>query len=186
MKERFDKLGELWGNLAASKKLTLVIALVGIIGLSIGILSWSGESSSMRVLVSRADSKDLAEVVEILKANQVPFEYSEAGDSILVPEDKRAAMRMELAMKGLPKTGDVGFEIFDEGNFGISDFVQRTNHTRAIQGELARTISMMDAIRSAKVFVVGENNLLLSEDPNDRPSASVYVDTGEIPLIKVM
>ena len=88
-------------------------------------------------------------------------------------------MRMELAMKGLPKTGDVGFEIFDEGNFGISDFVQRTNHTRAIQGELARTISMMDAIRSAKVFVVKpENNLLLSEDPNDRPSASVYVDTG--------
>ena len=179
MKERFDKLGELWGNLAASKKLTLLIALVGIIGLSIGILSWSGESSSMRVLVSGADSKDLAEVVEILKANQVPFEYSEAGDSILVPEDKRAAMRMELAMKGLPKTGDVGFEIFDEGNFGISDFVQRTNHTRAIQGELARTISMMDAIRSAKVFVVKpENNLLLSEDPNDRPSASVYVDTG--------
>ena len=73
----------------------------------------------------------------------------------------------------------MGYEIFDEGNFGISDFVQRTNHTRAIQGELARTISMMDAIRSAKVFVVKpENNLLLSEDPNDRPSASVYVDTG--------
>ena len=133
----------------------------------------------MRVLVSGADSKDLAEVVEILNSKQIPFEYSESGDSILVPEDKRAEMRMELAMKGLPKTGDVGFEIFDEGNFGISDFVQRTNHTRAIQGELARTISMMDAIRSAKVFVVKpENNLLLSEDPNDRPSASVYVDTG--------
>ena len=133
----------------------------------------------MRVLVSGADSKDLGEVVEILKSNQIPYEYNEAGDSILVPEDKRASMRMELAMKGLPKTGDVGFEIFDEGNFGISDFVQRTNHTRAIQGELARTISMMDAIRSAKVFVVKpENNLLLSEDPNDRPSASVYVDTG--------
>jgi flagellar M-ring protein FliF len=133
----------------------------------------------MRVLVSGADSKDLAEVVEILNSKQIPFEYSETGDSILVPDDKRAEMRMELAMKGLPKTGDVGFEIFDEGNFGISDFVQRTNHTRAIQGELARTISMMDAIRSAKVFVVKpENNLLLSEDPNDRPSASVYVDTG--------
>ena len=133
----------------------------------------------MRILVSGADAKDLGEVVDIFKTNQVPFEYNEAGDSILVPEEHRTAMRMELAIKGLPKTGDVGFEIFDEGNFGISDFVQRTNHTRAIQGELARTISMMDAIRSAKVFVVKpENNLLLSEDPNDRPSASVYVDTG--------
>ena len=117
-------------------------------------MSWSGGSTAMRPLVSGADAKDLGEVVEILNANQIPYEYNEAGDSILVPEDKRASMRMELAMKGLPKTGDVGFEIFDEGNFGISDFVQRTNHTRAIQGELARTISMMDAIRSSKVFVV--------------------------------
>ena len=179
MKERFEKLNELWGQLPASRKLGLGVALIGIIGLSIGILSWSGGSSDMRVLVSGADAKDLGEVVDVLKSNQVPFEYSESGDTILVPEEKRAAMRMELAMKGLPKSGDVGFEIFDEGNFGISDFVQRTNHTRAIQGELARTITMMDAIRSAKVFVVKpENNLLLSEDPNDRPSASVYVDTG--------
>jgi flagellar M-ring protein FliF len=179
MKERFEKLIELWGQLPATRKLGLGVALLGIIGLSIGILSWSGGSSDMRVLVSGADAKDLGEVVDVLKSNQVPFEYSESGDTILVPEEKRAAMRMELAMKGLPKSGDVGFEIFDEGNFGISDFVQRTNHTRAIQGELARTITMMDAIRSAKVFVVKpENNLLLSEDPNDRPSASVYVDTG--------
>lgn len=179
MKERFDKLSELWSNLDSGRKLTLIVAIVGILGLSIGIISWSGGSTQMRVLVSGAEAKDLSDVVDVLKANQVEFEYSENGDTILVPEDKRAAMRMELAMKGLPRSGDVGFEIFDEGNFGISDFVQRTNHTRAIQGELARTITMMDAISSAKVFIVKpENNLLLSEDPNDRPSASVYVDTG--------
>ena len=108
----------------------------------------------MRVLVSGADADDLSDVVDVLRSNQVEFEYSENGDTILVPEDKRAAMRMELAMKGLPRSGDVGFEIFDEGNFGISDFVQRTNHTRAIQGELQRTIAMMDSIKSAKVFIV--------------------------------
>lgn len=179
MKERFQKIFDLWKGLPSGKKLTFGLALLGVIGMSAAIISFTGGSDKMRVLVSGADSKDLAEVVEILNSKQISFEYSESGDSILVPEDKRAEMRMELAMKGLPKTGDVGFEIFDEGNFGISDFVQRTNHTRAIQGELARTISMMDAIRSAKVFVVKpENNLLLSEDPNDRPSASVYVDTG--------
>ena len=179
MKERFDKLAELWTSLSSGKKFSLIVAVLGILAISIGILSWSGGSTNMRVLVSGAEAKDLSEVVDVLKANQIEFEYSESGDTILVPEDKRAAMRMELAMKGLPRSGEVGFEIFDEGNFGISDFVQRTNHTRAIQGELARTISMMDAVRSAKVFIVKpENNLLLSEDPNDRPSASVYVDTG--------
>ena len=179
MKERFDKLNELWSGLSSGRKTSLVVAVLGILAISVGILSWSGGSSSMRPLVSGADTEDLNDVVEVLRSNQVEFEYSESGDTILVPEDKRAAMRMELAMKGLPKSGDVGFEIFDEGNFGISDFVQRTNHTRALQGELQRTIAMMDNVKSAKVFIVKpENNLLLSEDPNDRPSASVYVDTG--------
>ena len=179
MKERFDKLLEIWARVTMGQKISLVVAVLGIIGLSVGIMNWTSGGTSMRPLVSGADSKDLSEVVELLKNNQVEYEISESGDAILVPEDKRAQMRMEMAMKGLPKSGDVGYEIFDEGNFGISDFVQRTNYTRAIQGELARTISAMDAIRSAKVFVVQpENNLLLSEDPNDRPSATVYVDTG--------
>ena len=179
MKERFDKLLEIWSRVTIGQKISLVVAVLGIIGLSVGIMNWTAGGTAMRPLVSGADSKDLSEVVELLKNNQIEYEISESGDAILVPEDKRAQMRMEMAMKGLPKSGDVGYEIFDEGNFGISDFVQRTNYTRAIQGELARTISAMDAIRSAKVFVVQpENNLLLSEDPNDRPSATVYVDTG--------
>ena len=179
MKERFDKLLEIWSRVSMGQKISLVVAVLGIIGLSVGIMNWTAGGTSMRPLVSGSDSKDLGEVVELLKSNQIEYEISESGDSILVPEDKIAGMRMEMAMKGLPKSGDVGYEIFDEGNFGISDFVQRTNYTRAIQGELARTISAMDAVRSAKVFVVQpENNLLLSEDPNDRPSATVYIDTG--------
>ena len=185
MKERFEKLADLWSGLNSGRKLTLIVAIGGILLLSVGILTWSSGSTTMRVLVSGAEAKDLSDVVDVLRANQVEFEYSESGDTILVPEDKRSAMRMELAMKGLPRSGEVGFEIFDEGNFGISDFVQRTNHTRAIQGELGRTIAMMDSIKSAKVFIVKpENNLLLSEDPNDRPSASVYVDTGGSTLDK--
>ena len=185
MKERFDRLAEVWNNLPSGRKFSLGAAVIGILVLSGAILAFSGSSKSMRMLVSGADAKDLGEVVDVIKANKIEFEYGASGDSILVPEDQVANLRMELAMKGLPKSGDVGYEIFDEGNFGISDFVQRTNHTRALQGELARTISMMDSVRSAKVFVVKpENNLLLSEDPNDRPSASVYVDTGGATLDK--
>ena len=185
MKERFDRLAEVWNNLPSGRKFSIGVAGIGILLLSGAILAFSGASKSMRMLVSGADAKDLGEVVDVIKANKIEFEYGASGDSILVPEDQVANLRMELAMKGLPKSGDVGYEIFDEGNFGISDFVQRTNHTRALQGELARTISMMDSVRSAKVFVVKpENNLLLSEDPNDRPSASVYVDTGGATLDK--
>ena len=93
MKERFDKLNELWAGLNSSRKISLVVALLGILTLSILILSWSGGSTSMRPLVSGSDAEDLSEVVDVLRANQVEFEYSESGDTILVPEDKRAAMR---------------------------------------------------------------------------------------------
>ena len=96
MKERFEKLAKLWGNLPGTQKATLAFAALGIVGLSIAILSFSGGSTQMRVLVSGADAKDLGEVVDILKSNQIPYEYNEAGDSILVPEDKRASMSRNL------------------------------------------------------------------------------------------
>jgi flagellar M-ring protein FliF len=81
---------------------------------------------------------------------------------------------MQLAGRGIPSGDGVGFEIFDKANFGISDFVQRANYTRAIQGELARTISQIDEIESARVMIVmPENRLLLDKDTY--PTASVFV-----------
>ena len=183
MKEKFNKLTQLWEGLSSLRKLGLAVAVVGIIGLSIGILSWSGGNNEMKRLVSGGDAEDMGEVVEYLKANQIEFEYSESGNTILVPADKHASVKMEMAMKGLPKTGNVGYEIFDEGNFGISDFVQRTNKQRAIQGELERTIRAMDAVKDARVTIVQkDNNLLLSEDPENRPTASVMINTGGMRL----
>ena len=185
MKEKFEKLSQLWEGLSSSRKMGLIGAVLGIVILSVGILSWSGGSGEMRVLVRGVDAKEMGEVVEIVKASQSEFEYGESGDSILVPEDKFHEIQMQLASKGLPRTGGIGYEIFDEGNFGISDFVQRTNKLRALQGELERTISSMDMVQSARVnIVLDDNNLLLSEDPNDRPKASVWVNTGSQVLDK--
>ena len=179
MNERLAKLKEIWGGTTLGQKISVVVAALGIIALSIGIVNFTAGDSGMKPLVRGADPKDLSEVAEVVKASGVEYEINEAQDTISVPADSYHSIQMELASKGLPKSGDVGYEIFDEGNFGISDFVQRTNHVRAIQGELARTISSMDAIDSARVMVnMPENNLLLSENPEDRPSASVYVDTG--------
>ena len=98
MKERFDKLLEIWSRVTMGQKISLVVAVLGIIGLSVGIMNWTSGGTSMRPLVSGADSKDLSEVVELLKNNQVEYEISESGDAILVPEDNRAHMRMEMAM----------------------------------------------------------------------------------------
>jgi flagellar M-ring protein FliF len=83
---------------------------------------------------------------------------------------------MELAGKGLPGGDGVGFEIFDKGQFGLSDFVQRTNYNRAIQGELARTIAQLDGVASARVMIVQPENRLLITDQGVKPTASVFVE----------
>ena len=72
MKERLEKLRELWSRVTPTQRISLVVAVLGILALSIGIMNWtSGGSGDMRVLVSGADSKDLGEVLEVLKNNQV-------------------------------------------------------------------------------------------------------------------
>ena len=83
---------------------------------------------------------------------------------------------MELASKGLPSGDGVGFEIFDKGQFGLSDFVQRTNYLRALQGELSRTISELHGVRSARVMIVQPENRLLLTDQGVKPTASVFVE----------
>jgi flagellar M-ring protein FliF len=100
----------------------------------------------------------------------------------MVPQDKVYTMRMQLASKGIPQGDGVGFEIFDKPNFGISDFVQRANYLRALQGELARTIGQLDEVKAARVMIVlPENRLLLDKDKH--PTASVFVRVrGASPL----
>jgi flagellar M-ring protein FliF len=83
---------------------------------------------------------------------------------------------MELAAKGLPSGDGVGFEIFDKGQFGLSDFVQRTNYLRALQGELSRTISELHGVRSARVMIVQPENRLLLTDQGVKPTASVFIE----------
>jgi flagellar M-ring protein FliF len=103
----------------------------------------------------------------------VPYKAG-SGGAIMVPADKVYNMRMQLASKGIPQGDGVGFEIFDKPNFGISDFVQRANYLRALQGELARTIGQLDEVQAARVMIVlPENRLLLDKDKF--PTASVFV-----------
>jgi hypothetical protein len=100
------------------------------------------------------------------------------GTAVLVPSDQVYKLRMDLSSKGLPGGDGVGFEIFDKGQFGLSDFVQRTNYMRALQGELARTITQLQGVRAARVMIVQPENRLLLTEQGVKPTASVFVDIG--------
>src|SRR6202000_2986156 len=114
------------------------------------------------LLYGKLDDAEAGKITAALDESKIPYEVRGSG-SIYVPSDKVYQVRMQMASKGIPRSDGVGFEIFDKANFGISDFVQHANYTRAIQGELARTISQLDQVEAARVMIVMPEIRLLTD-----------------------
>jgi flagellar M-ring protein FliF len=173
----FSKLGkqllEIWGQLGASQRIS-VLAATFVLVAGLGTITFWSSHKDYGLLYGGLSDAESSKVVAALDDAKIPYKVG-SGGSISIPSDKIYTMRMQLAGKGIPQSGDgVGFEIFDKPNFGISDFVQRANYTRALQGELARTISQINEVESARVMIVlPENRLLLDKDKF--PTASVFV-----------
>lgn len=168
----------IWRELGLNQKISIILTGAMVMGGLTALLFWSNKPQ-MKLLYGGLAEKEAGEVLSVLEESGVKYEIGGGGRSIYVAADKVYKARMDLAAKGLPTNGGgVGFEIFDRTNFGISDFVQRTNYFRALQGELARTISQVQGVRSARVLVVVPENRLLLRGDETRPTASVFVDTG--------
>jgi|CXWL01.1.fsa_nt_gi flagellar M-ring protein FliF len=167
----------LWGELGLNQRVSLVVAALAVIGGLIAVVLWS-RRPDYQLLYGRMGEKDAAAVISHLQALNIPHQVTAGGTAVMVPQDQVYKLRMDLAAKGLPGGEGVGFEIFDKGQFGLSDFVQRTNYLRAIQGELARTITQLQSVRAARVMIVQPENRLLLTDQGVKPSASVFVDVG--------
>lgn len=168
-----QQLGGIWKQLGLNQRVSLVLTTFTVVAGTSALIFWSGRPD-FALLYGRLDEAEAAKVIAALDEAKVPYTLGRAGGTISVPADKVHLMRMQLAAKGIPRGDGVGFEIFDKPNFGISDFVQRANYTRAVQGELARTIAQVDNIESARVMVVLPENRLLS-DLQRKPTASVFV-----------
>ncbi|MBI5491406.1 MAG: flagellar M-ring protein FliF [Deltaproteobacteria bacterium] len=130
------------------------------------------------LLYSQLSPEDSGAVIEKLKEKRIP--YTVDGTTISVPSEKVYETRMELAGAGLPQGGGVGFEIFDKAGFGVTDFVQKINYKRALQGELARTISQIKEIESARVHLaLPEKGVFLEEQKKARASIIVKLKPGK-------
>ena len=134
--------------------------------------------------------EDSSAIVTELQAQNIPYELRGEGESILVARDQITTIRMSLAENGLPTRGQVGYEIFDSQNtLGATSFVQNINNLRALEGELARTISSLARIKSARVHLVLPERELFRRERKD-PTASIVLavrgelSTGEIRAIQ--
>ena len=143
-----DSVGQvlaLWGSLTALQK--------GVIG-AVGAVAFTD-----------LGQEDAAVVVEKLKEMKIPYEIAGGGSILKVPSKDVYEVRLQLASQGLPQGGVVGFEVFDQASFGLTEFTQRVNYQRALEGELARTISKLDAVQQARVhLVIPEERLYLQAD----------------------
>ncbi|MGC8828571.1 MAG: flagellar basal-body MS-ring/collar protein FliF [Verrucomicrobiia bacterium] len=176
----FTQFGAVWKQLGVNQRVSLVLATLVVVGGLVGLGLWAARPQ-YSLLYGRLDEAEAAKVIAALNDTKVPYKTG-AGGAIYVPSDKVYTVRMQLAGKGIPRGEGVGFEIFDKPNFGISDFVQRANYVRALQGELARTIAQLDGVESARVMIVMPENRLLADNTR-KPTASVFIrTTGAAPI----
>ncbi|HEY4706454.1 MAG TPA: flagellar basal-body MS-ring/collar protein FliF [Thermodesulfobacteriota bacterium] len=141
------------------------------------LLLWN-QGPEYQVLYSQLSAEDSGAVIEKLKEKRVPYKVD--GSIISVPAEKVYETRMELAGEGIPQGGGIGFEIFDKTAFGVTDFVQKVNYKRALQGELGRTITQIKEIESARVHLaLPEKGVFLDEQKKARASVIVKLKPGK-------
>lgn len=175
MNSLFQQLRQLWSQLGLNQRVTVAVAGAAVLAGMVGLVAWS-QRPQMQLLYGRLSTKEIASVVSSVQELGVRHELGANGTAVYVPADQVHKIRLALASKGIPSGEGVGFEIFDRANFGVSDFIQRTNYSRALQGELSRTISQLQGVRSARVLVVMPENRLLFTDTRSKPTASVFVE----------
>ncbi len=168
------QLRDILAKLSVTQKVLFGLAGLGIViaGIAVALL---GGRTDWRLLYGRLDAAEVGRIVGVLEAQKVPHRIVSGGSAIQVSAEQVHSLRAQLAAKGMPKADGTGFEIFDRPAFGMSDFVQKANYVRALQGELARTLQQIDGVESARVMIVlPENRLVI--DAQRKATASVFLN----------
>lgn len=169
-------LSRLWQNfsmLTPVRKMTVVASGLISIAAIVAMVHFSGQMD-YQTLYSNLSSEDAAAILGKLQEKKIPYKVNPSGDAITVASDKIPEIRMELAASGLPRGGNIGFEIFDQKSIGATEFEQKLNYRRAIQGELARTINSLEEIQQSRVHIAFPKDTLFI-DQQQKATASVTV-----------
>jgi flagellar M-ring protein FliF len=167
------QLSEIWSRLQAGQRITIIVFLVLVAG-GLGALVYFMNRIEYEVLYRDLNAEDAQAIAAKLKEEK--REYRVQGTSILVkaPKEEIEKMRLDVAGSGLARSGRVGYEIFDKSPFGMTDFTEQVNLQRALEGELARTISSLSEISHARVHLVLSKDSLF-EEKKEEAKASVAV-----------
>lgn len=167
-----EQLLAIWRRVDINHRVAIALAGLGSIAAVVGLVLWGGRPS-YGLLYSDLSRKDAAAVVAQLDSDGISYRLADGGTTVMVASDQVQRARARLMLQGVPEGGD-GFEILDKGSLGMTHFAERKTYLRAVQGELGRTISHVDAIEWARVHVSAPEPSVFLDD--DRPaSASVLL-----------
>jgi flagellar M-ring protein FliF len=133
-------------------RIGVLVGAALVLASALGVAFWAYHPD-YQVLFAEVSSADAAAMTAELERTKTPYQLADGGNTILVPKDLVYKTRLKLMSKDLPLHGAVGFEVFNNADFGMTDFVQKVNYQRAIQGELTRTILSIEDVQSARVHL---------------------------------
>ncbi|WP_137172869.1 flagellar basal-body MS-ring/collar protein FliF [Massilia sp. HP4] len=145
-----------------------------ILALMIAVWMWS-QAPEYRVLFSNYSDRDGGAITASLDQMGVPYKFSEGGNAILVPAEQIHDLRLKLAAQGLPKGGNVGFELMENQKLGVSQFLEQVNYQRSLEGELARSIQSLGSVSAARVHLALPKPSVFVRD-QQKPTASVLLN----------
>ena len=156
-----------------AQKVKAGLGVVALIAVATSAWLWS-QQPDWRVLYTSLSDKDGGAVIASLAQMNLPYKFTEGGGAIMVPADRVHDARLKLASQGLPRGGNVGFELMENQKFGTTQFQERLNFQRGLEGELARSIQALDAVAAARVHLAlpAQNGFLREQQ---KPSASVLL-----------
>jgi flagellar M-ring protein FliF len=160
-----EQLRKIVSALSWSQRIGIAAAFLFLVGGIISFVHWRKESD-FRPLFTGMPAEDAAAIVQKLKESGVEHRLTDNGTSVLVPAAKVDELRIELAGAGLPRSGRIGFELFDKTNLGVTDFAEHVNYRRALEGELERSIRSLTDVEQARVHITF-------------PKDSVFLDSRE-------
>ncbi len=172
-KQYGEKIKELWENFSITQRVIISTVAVATIAGFIALTVWMNKTE-YQPLYTKLSPEDAASVVSTLQKDNIPYELANNGSTIMVPVEQVYDLRIKIAGEGNLVGQGIGFEIFDETKVGQTDFVQKINYMRALQGELARTLSAFPSVDTARIHLVMPQRSLFVEE-QQQPSASVVL-----------
>ena len=165
--------------LGAARLAAMGAVALGMLALLSVMVLRGGTGEQMALLYGDLDLRESAQVVEHLNRKHIPYRIAGGGSQILVAADQIPDARLLLAREGLPSGGSIGYELFDRGDgLAFTDFQQKINETRALEGEIARTIRAIRGVRQARVHLVLPRREPFSRDRQDAQASVLMTMTG--------